>query len=116
MWYNLTSEEPEVVLPLKFHRDSARIISIPSREGKVVVLKSGVYRLEDDIADVFIFSRILVDYYRMKYDFIIDQSLKSRGPERVFPDIVWDPDRSCQRLDLRVSVTDSSGGSPLLRV
>ena len=58
-------------------------------------------RLEDDIADMFIFSRI--DYYRMKYDFIIDQSLKSRGPESVFPDIVWDPDRSCQRLDLRVS-------------
>ena len=51
----------------------------------------------------------------MKYDFIIDQSLKSRGPESVFPDIVWDPDRSCQRLDLRVSVTDSSGGSPLRR-
>ena len=49
----------------------------------------------------------------MKYDFIIDQSLKSRGPESVFPDIVPDPDRSCQRLDLRVSVTDSSGGSPL---
>ena len=39
MWYNLTSEEPEVVLPLKFHRDSAKIISIPSGEGKVVVLK-----------------------------------------------------------------------------
>ena len=111
VWYNLTSEEPEVVLPLKFHRDSERIISIPSGEGKVVVLKSGVYRLEDDIANMFIFSRI--DYYRMKYDFIIDQSLKSRGPESVFPDIVWDPDRSCQRLDLRVSVTDSSGGSPL---
>ena len=49
-------------------------------------------RLEDDIADMFIFPRIY--YYRMKYDFIIDQSLKSRGPESVFPDIVWDPDRT----------------------
>ena len=48
-------QEPEVVLPLKFHRDSARIISIPSGEGKVVLVsKSGVYRLEDDMADMFL--------------------------------------------------------------
>ena len=87
------------------------INSLRRRESGSFESASGVYRLEDDIADMFIFSHI--DYYWMKYDFIIDQSLKSRGPESVFPDIVWDPDRSCQRLDLRVSVTDSSGGSPL---
>ena len=34
-------------LSLSFH--SARIISIPSGEGKVVVSKSGVYRVEDDM-------------------------------------------------------------------
>ena len=33
--------------------------------------------------------------------------------DHIFPDIVWDPDRSCQRLEMRVGVSESSGGSPL---
>ena len=35
------------------------------------------------------------------------------GPENVFPDIVWDPDRSCQPLELGVGVSGFPGGCPL---
>ena len=38
----------------------------------------------------------------------------SRGPENVFPDIVRDPDRSRQRLELGVSVSGFFGVSPLV--
>ena len=38
------------------------------------------------------------------------------GPENIFPDIVWDPDGSCQRLELGVSVSGIPGGSPLDRI
>jgi hypothetical protein len=37
--------------PLSLSQNSAKIISIPSGEGKVVVSKSGAYRVEDGIDD-----------------------------------------------------------------
>ena len=62
-------------------------------------------------------------FYTLKHTFIYNEngrghlkyhrSLLSRGPEDIFPDMAWDPDRSCQRLELGVSVSGIPGGSPL---
>jgi hypothetical protein len=55
----------------------------------------------------------MINYYTLLTAYLTMRTGRLRGPEKIFPDIVRDPDRNAQRLELGVSVSGFPGDSPL---